>query len=74
MPPVVTVIPHEVLATDHKLGRIDWAVLASTGNSLDFGVWERSSIERDCGFELIIEHQERCHFIHLSVSFFQVAA
>ena len=65
---------HEELTADDELGRSDGAVLASTDNILDLRVWKRSGIERDCRFELIIEQQERCHFIHLWVSYLQVVA
>ena len=60
--------------TYDEFGGGDWAVLASTGNILDLRVWERSGIERYGSFELIIEHQERCHLIHLCVSSCQVVA
>src|SRR6185503_12672359 len=63
------IVAHEGLTTDNEFGGSDWAVLASPSDVLDLRVRECGGVERYGSFELVVEHQERCHFGHLCVSF-----
>ena len=63
------VVTHEGLTPDDELGGRDGAILARTSDVLDLRVREGRGVERDCRFQLVVEHQERCHFGHLRVSF-----
>src|SRR5690606_490611 len=69
-----TVVPHEGLTTDDEFGGSNWAVLASAGDAPDLRVRERSGVEFYCGLELVVEHQERCHFGHWCASSIRVFA
>src|SRR5262249_33877157 len=59
-----SVVAHEDLPTNDELGGADGTVLARASDVAYFGVRERRGVELDRGFELVVEHEERCHFVH----------
>src|SRR6185436_4229517 len=63
-----SVVAHEELTTNDELGGADGTVLARAGDIAYFGVRKRRGVELDRRFELVVEHEERCHFVHGSVS------
>src|SRR5581483_11566993 len=63
-----SVVAHEELTTNDELGGVDGTVLARAGDVTYFGVRKRRGVELDRRFELVIEHEERRHFVHRSVS------
>src|SRR5262245_14345549 len=60
--------PKGSLIQPHELGGSDGTVLARAGDVAYFGVRKRRGVELDRRFELVVEHEERCHFVHGSVS------
>src|SRR5262249_10342900 len=64
-----SVVAHEELTTNDELGGADGTVLARAGDVAYFGVRKRRGVELDRRFELVVEHEERCHFVHESVSY-----
>src|SRR5262245_59937336 len=64
-----SVVAHEELTTNDELCGADGTVIARAGDVAYFGVRKRRSVELDRRFELVVEHEERCHFVHGSVSY-----
>src|SRR5262245_47372534 len=64
-----SVVAHEELTTDDELGGADGTVLARARDVAYFGVRKRRGVELDRRFELVVEHEERCHFVHGNVSY-----
>src|SRR5215470_18084325 len=63
-----SVVAHEELTTNDELGGADGTVLARAGDVAYFGVRKRRGVELDRCLELVVEHEERRHFVHRRVS------
>src|SRR5262245_61283209 len=59
-----SVVAHEELTTNDELGRADGTVLARAGDVAYFGVRKRRGVELDRRVEMVVEHEERRHFVH----------
>ena len=59
-----SVVAHEVLTTHNELGGANGTVRTRAGNMAYFRVRKRRGVERHRRFELVVEHEERCNFVH----------